>query len=458
MSQIKTYEVGSKKIVDGIVKCSTSALKGVGKSWGFIASGACSVANFAKRFTTPRYQLKKGLFSGGMRKKQGLNIADVKARMAMLENEIREGYLKVGKIGSGVEDKEGMFELPEVKEIVGKVAKYEDELNSLKKYLVKIEEAHRENTPHEAIPFDLQGNQDSGVRKSLKHAIESSLKKANFVLKSDAIVFRKSLYDLLDEEVEIKRLAASELGKQGNKNAGPALKEALKYDDSVLKAEIINSLVRLEDKDIFDICKSYFKYEYAPVRAACIRGLYKAGRHDAAPLLIEALRDENAEVRNAAAMFLGLSESSSAVLALLQVASDPDKRVRKSAILALSNIRDKISVLPLIRLLDEDDEDLRKTIMTTIERISGASVPFKNGDKAERTKNIEQLKEWWIAKMYEGTATARTTTIEPVAATPAAETVPVAEESAEEAQPTEQVGQQQHHQHSHKKRKNWEKK
>ena len=211
-------------------------------------------------------------------------------------------------------------------------------------------------------------------------------------MQSDAIIFRKALFDLLDNETEIKRLAASELGKIGNRYAGVALKEALEYGDSQLQAEIINSLVRLEDKDTFAICRNFIKHDYAPIRTACIRGLYKAGRNDSVPLLIESLKDENVEVRNSSAMFLGWCEAPTAVPALLQAASDQDRRVRKSAILSLSNIRDEASVLPLIRLLNDSDEDIRKTVTNAIERITGLTVPANAG--------VEELKEWWITRLH----------------------------------------------------------
>ncbi|MGK5084617.1 HEAT repeat domain-containing protein [Bdellovibrionota bacterium FG-1] len=399
--------VKSDKVLGAMVKNGSVLLRCAGKSLGCVQAGFQSVVQGTRRLTGASASGMKGLFTGGLRKKQGLNRSEVKTRIATLENDIREGYLKVGKLGSGVENKEQLFEVPEIREVVEKIKILENQLNSLKKYQLKLENAELQNVPADAVAFDESaglGTSGDKSKKKIKHAIEDGLKKAKFQLQSDAIIFRKALYDLLDHEMEIKRLAASELGKLGNKHAGPALKAALEYGDPQLQAEIISSLVRLEDRDTFSICKDFVKHEYAPIRTASIRGLYKAGRNNSVPYLIDGLKDDSVEVRNSSAMFLGWCEAPTAVPALLQAASDADRRVRKSAILSLSNIRDEASVLPLIRLLDEDDEDLRKATLTAIERIGGVPVPFKGGEKADRTAHVEELKEWWISKMYEGPA------------------------------------------------------
>jgi HEAT repeat protein len=237
----------------------------------------------------------------------------------------------------------------------------------------------------------------------MKSVAENSIRRATFSLRSDAIIFEKALRDVLEAEMDIKRLAVSELGKLGNKHSGPVLKEALSINNHELQAEIVNALIQVEDADVFPICKRFFKHPYAGVRAACVRGLYKAGKEDAAPLLIEALKDENVEVRNSSAMFLGWIESRDAIPALLQVAAaDSDLRVRKSAIQALENIRDEGAVLPLIRLLNDDSKDIRDRVLVALERITGETLSVSIGDDVkERLAEINRLKEWWIKKKHE---------------------------------------------------------
>ncbi len=415
----KAMGKAGEKMLGAMVKSGSLLFRGVGKSLGYVESGfkgavqgtvrmgsavggavSGAVGGSARSMASSGSRGMggmKGMFTGGLRKKHALNYTEIKARIATLENQIREGYLQVGKIGSGVDNKDQLFEVPEIREIVEKIQAFENQLNALKKYEAKLNDAEKKNASGDTVSFDdLAGMGAAGdkTHKRIKHAIEDALRKAKFHLQSDAIIFRKALYDLLDDETEIKRLAASELGKLGNKYAGAALKEALQYGDPQLQAELINSLVRLEDRDTFAICKDFVKHDYAAIRAASIRGLYKAGRNDSVPFLIEGLKDENVEVRNSSAMFLGWCDAPTAVPALLQAAADQDRRVKKSAILSLSNLRDEASVLPLIRLLTDSDEELRKTIVAALERITGGSVPFK-GD-------VEELKTWWIAKMHEG--------------------------------------------------------
>jgi len=376
-------------------------VKSAGKSCGYTKQAVSSVYNDTKRFVGLGYKKPVGLFTGGLRKKFGLNKSEVQAKIAMLENKIRNLYLEIGKIGSGVEDEEDLLATAEVREIIDQIKKLENESSSLRKYLGELEDSQKQQLPLKKLSIKPKGGFEGRIRKRMISAVENCLKKAKFSLRSDAIVFEKSLHDLLDEEMDIKRLAVSEFGKLGNRHAAPVLKEALKLNDPELQAEIINSLIQLEDKEVFNICKSFLNHEYSGIRTACIRGLYKIGQSQSVPLLIEAIKDENVEARNSAAMFLGWLEAKPAVPSLLQAAVDADLRVRKSAILSLANIRDEGSVLPLIRLLSDDSSEIREKTLNALERITGEAITFNNSaNKKERLKNIDDLKEWWIKKRH----------------------------------------------------------
>jgi len=249
--------------------------------------------------------------------------------------------------------------------------------------------------------FRSEASDDSKVKRRIEGGISGALRRARFPLRSEAIIFEKALQDLMNEEPDIKRLAVCELGRIGHKAVTPVLKDALSFRDPQLKAEIINSLIQLEDSEVFEICKRYFSNDYPPIRTACIRGLYKAGREKAIPLLTSGLQDPNIEVRNSSAMFLGWLEASTAVPSLLQATRDLDRRVRANAILSLANIREEASVLPLIRLLDDENKDIREKILHALERITGETVTFKSdGTKPERSKSIENLKDWWLKKRH----------------------------------------------------------
>ena len=266
-----------------------------------------------------------------------------------------------------------------------------------------LEESRQPGVPITKLLIKSRADFEGRATRRVRAAVERSIKKAQFTLRSDAIIFEKSLLDLLNAEMDIKLLAVSELGRLGSLHAGPVLKEALSMNSPELQAEIINALIQIEDKEVFALCKRFFKHDYAGVRTACIRGLYKAGQSESVPLLIEALKDENVEARNSAAIFLGWLEAKPAVPALLQTAAGEDLRVRKSSIMSLANIRDDGSVLPLIRFLNEDSREIRDMIIGALEKITGETLEFESdgADKQDRLESIERLKEWWIKKKYE---------------------------------------------------------
>jgi HEAT repeat protein len=389
----------------GNILCSSLlfVVKTSGRSVGYAGRFAGGVCDATKQLIGFGSKKSAGMFTGGLRKKFGLTKAEVQAKLAIIENRIRDLYLEIGKMGTGSDDLDGILATAAAEEIIEKIKKLEEESSALNKYLVELETAERQGLPMTKFSVKPRSAIEGQLFKRLSSVIENCTRKATFTLRSDAIIFEKALRDILESEMDIKRLAVSELGKLGNKHAGPALKEALSINNQELQAEIINALIQIDDGEVLPICKRYLKHPYAGVRAACVRGLYKAGQDQVAPLLMEALKDDNMEVRNSSAMFLGWMESKPALPALLQVAAaDSNLRVRKSALQALENIRDQGAVLPLIRLLHDDSREIRDKVLVTLERITGETLTVSNGeDVKDRLADINRLKEWWIKKKHE---------------------------------------------------------
>ncbi|MBF0205758.1 MAG: HEAT repeat domain-containing protein [Oligoflexia bacterium] len=391
-----------------------SVCKSIGKSIGKSVdcveglfskiSSCCSSCKRPKLPSVADFDSKKisGFFTGGLRKKFGINKSEVKERITLLKNLINNLYLEMGKVGSKIESEENIFDNREVQTIMVQIEKHEKEINSLNRYLAEIEELERKNVPLTEVNIAIKNEELlEGVDKKIQQAISQCIKKAKFSLKSDAIVYQKVLYDLLDKEIDIRRLAVGQLAKIGEKHAAIALKEVLKIQNHQLQAEVINALIQLADGDIFNICKSFLKHDYAAVRAACVRGLYKANQPESIPLINSALQDENAEIRNSAAMFLGWLDARSAVPSLLQATVDPDRRVRLSAISSLANIRDEASVLPLSRILNTDEQDIRRKVIEALKRISGDNFPFNHeANEAERIREIAEFKDWYLRKKH----------------------------------------------------------
>jgi len=378
-------------------------VKSSGRSIGYAGRLAGGVCSATKKLIGYGSKKSAGISTGGLRKKFGLTRAEVQAKLAMIENRIRDLYLEIGKMGTGSDDIDGVLATAEAETIIEKIKKLEDESNALNKYLAELDAAERQGLPVTKFSVKPRSAVEGQLFKRMSSVAESCIRKATFSLRSDAIIFEKALRDLLEADMDIKRLAVSELGKLGNKHAGPVLKEALSIHNQELQAEIINALIQIEDDEVLPICKRHIKHPYAGVRAACVRGLYKVGQNEAAPLLIEALNDENIEVRNSSAMFLGWIESKPAIPSLLQVAAaDCDLRVRKSSVQALENIRDQSAVLPLIRLLHDDSKDIRNKVLVALERITGETLPVGiSDDSKDRLAEINRLKEWWIKKKHD---------------------------------------------------------
>jgi HEAT repeat protein len=394
---------GASGVADILYGGLLFVVKNSGRSVGYAGRVAGGVCNAAKQLMGYGSKKSAGMFTGGLRKKFGLTKAEVQAKLAIIDNRIRELYLDIGKMGSSTDDIDGVLATAPAAAIIETIKKLEDEAGALNKYLAELEAAERQGLPMAKYSVKPRGAVEGQLFKRMSSIAESCIKKATFTLRSDAIIFEKALRDLLEAEMDIKRLAVSELGKLGNKHAGPALKESLVINDQELQAEIINALIQIDDAEVLSVCKRHLKHPYVGVRTACVRGLYKVGQAGAAPLLIEALKDENMEVRNSAAMFLGWIESQEAIPSLLQVAAaDNDLRVRKSAIQALENIRNQDAVLPLIRLLNDDARDIREKALVTLERITGETLAVSKSDDAkDRLADVNRLKNWWIKKKHE---------------------------------------------------------
>jgi len=409
-----------------------------GKTVGYAGRLATGVCNTTTRLLGSGSKRTAGIFTGGLRKKFGLTRSEVQAKLALIDTRIRELYLEIGKMGTGSDDVEGILATAEAEAVIEKIKAFEDESVALNKYLAELETAERQGLPVAKFSVRPKGAIEGSRFKKMSAVAEASIRKATFTLKSDAIIFQKALRDVLESEMDIKRLAVSELGKLGNVHAGPVLKEALGIDNQDLQSEIINALIQIGDADVVAVCKRYVGHPYAGVRAACVRGLYRAGKADAAPLLVEALKDENVEVRNSSAMFLGWLEFGPAIPSLLHVAAaDGDLRVRKSALQALENIRDQGAVLPLMRLLNDDAKEIRDKVLVTLERITGETLSIGGGDDPKaRVAEVTRLKEWWIRKKHEvanGAEAAADESVasEDVAAEPAQEAEAVAAPVAE---------------------------
>jgi hypothetical protein len=340
----------------------------------------------------------KDLFSGGFRKVFGVNEKkELRDKVGEYEEKIMKLYFEIGKEGSHAEK----LESEKVTELIGKVRDYEQEiqrLNSRISEMTELEALQREEAKKEKEkPAKKVKVSDEQASSAVKSAIDKAVKHGNFDSESQKEIFKKIAGDLLDEDMEVKILAAAELGKMSLKPAVDILLEACKFGNVYLDAEIVNALTNIGDARALTLCKEMAKSPNHRARVSSLRGLYKMGSDsEIAPYLIEALNDEHAEVRKNAATFLGWKDIADSVPGLVQSLQDKDESVRKAAVAALANIKDVSSVLPLMRSLSDESMDIRKKALESLKSITGEEIGFDVDLKGKAlTEALNRLKDWW---------------------------------------------------------------
>ena len=334
------------------------------------------------------------------------------------EGEIKAVYYEIGKasaqLDGDISEAEALRESEAVKQMLAQVKDYEKNISALKERIVALEEAQKaeeirakEQDKERYRRATLMAGRarkgkESGHRKQVASDVNTCIKEAlihgNFESASDRTIFDKVATDLLDKDIEIRMLAAAELGKMGNKAAVPVLHAAIVQGDGPLVTEIINSLIALGDPQSVPILFDCTQSANGRVRVCALRGLYKLAPEDEKIRTIfhEGLGDQHPEVRKTAATMLGWLDDANAVPALVQCLTDDDVRVRKAVIAALANIRDKACIGSLIRQLRDEDLEIRQRVLDAIKVISGEQVDFNVSSVGDTLDaDIERLKKWW---------------------------------------------------------------
>jgi HEAT repeat protein len=342
-----------------------------------------------------------GMFTAGLGFVKPGEANGIEEKIKEYEGKIQRLYYEIGKEGAKYSDAEGPLEADAVKKLIADVRDYEKEIQRLKDRIAEMEAQRKEaavkNKKREKEIEEKEKTDERQVVKAVESAIQKSVKHGAFETASERAIFDKVANDLLDSEMEIKILAAAELGKIGNEAAVHILMEAVKYGDPSLTSEILNSLINIGDSQAIPLFKAKINDSKHRVRIGCLRGLYKLAEDaDAMPFLVDALRDEHPEVRRTAATFIGWKDYADAVPALAQCLKDEDERVRKAAVSSLANIKDESSVLSLIKVLADKDLEIREKALDAIRMITGEEIAFDlNASGKALTAAIDALKEWW---------------------------------------------------------------
>ncbi len=377
-----------------------------------------------------------GVFSAGLGMAKPREVKDVEARINDYEKKIKTLYFEIGKEGAKYSADENPLETEEVQKLIADVREYEKEIQRLEIRIDEIKEQKKEKKKRaKVIRFAKKPSKTNveQVKKQVESAIDKAAKQGEFDNRSDREIFSKVAHDLLDNEMEIKILAAGELGKIKNNAGVPILLEALNFGDPDLDIEIINSLIAIGDERAIPVFKEKVSDARFRLRIGCLRGLYKiADDQEATPFLMEALRDENPEVRRTAVTFIGWKDYDDAVPALVQCLRDDKTRVRKAAVSALANLKDESAVLPLIKVLADKDLEVRQKAFEAVQVISGKEIAFDvNAAGKQLKENVSNLRDWWQQERLGKTDVEAEKDV-PEPATAAEEVAEAAAETAEE--------------------------
>ena len=393
-------------VLGGVAKFLNSGGRFMVKTYDLTAdlagktAGAAEKAAGAVASTSPQiFGKAKGILSSGFGKLFRSNEKqELRTKVNEYEEKIKKLYYEIGKEGSSAEK----LESEKITELIGKVRDYEQEINRLQARITEMNEMdalRREEAKKEKVkPADKKVKVfDEQVEAAVRVAIDKAVKHGGFDSDSQREIFKKIANDLLDEEMEVRILAAAELGKMGIKPAVDVLMEAVKFDNVYLTAEIINSLTNIGDSRTLSLCKEMVKSPNHRVRISSMRGLYKMGADgEIASYLIEALNDEHPEVRRTATTFLGWKDIADSIPGLIQTLQDKDESVKKSAVTALANIKDISSVLPLMRVLADENVEIRLKALEALRSITGEEISFDVELKGrELADAVNVLKEWW---------------------------------------------------------------
>lgn len=238
---------------------------------------------------------------------------------------------------------------------------------------------------------------DKKTHKKVETALKKVFKAGTFESAEDEESFFTVARDLLDGELEIKCLAADELGKIGNRAAVPVLLEAARFGYPDLTLSILGALIRIGDANALELFAREAASPKYNVRIESLRGLKELGDAETAlPYFLKGLKDDHPEVRKAALVLLGEADRKDAVSEMGKCLKDEETRVRKAAVSALASLHAEESVLPLIEALGDGEIEIRNRALEAIRAITGKKVEFDvRAEGNALDESIRLINEWW---------------------------------------------------------------
>lgn len=391
-------------ILKGVAEVFNACGKAVVFSCDVCASGIGKIYGFAKK---PPGSTKHLVWSpqGIIRARESIELIK---KIEKSEQRLNKLYHELGRKSVHATDPENLSASEEAQSLLAEIKDLRSKIDQLKERVVEQE---KRKTADLLLKEELKDYAQRSGQKSRKHrkdepeicdavrrAIADTLEHGNFTNGSDRVTFQIVAGDLLDHEMEIKVLAAAELGKMKCEAAVNVLKEALKFDDPRLTMEIIGSLTTIGDYRALPVFFEHLAHPSHRVRKEALTGFctWAEDKDEVMLSLLEALKDKHPEMRTTAVTLLGWRKGLEAIPALIACTHDRDESVRKAAISALANIGDRSSLPALADLLGDRSHEIREKALVAIREISGEYVAFDLHAKEKKiSEEIEGMKYWF---------------------------------------------------------------
>ncbi|MFH1621881.1 MAG: HEAT repeat domain-containing protein [Candidatus Omnitrophota bacterium] len=157
------------------------------------------------------------------------------------------------------------------------------------------------------------------------------------------------IMDLQSDNTKLRRKAAFELGKIGDKRAVPYLIKTLEDRDVYVRSNAICALGELRDKNaVSALLERFGKEDRATMRCFIIGALSQIDDERAIPFFLKILKEEEVDVKGGVVYYLGEKRIAGAVPLLIETYyKDSDITLQREIMLALHKLKDE-RALPLL--------------------------------------------------------------------------------------------------------------
>ena len=177
------------------------------------------------------------------------------------------------------------------------------------------------------------------------------------------------------EDINVRGIAASALGKLGSVKAIPVLLQALQDGNFIVRGSAADALGKLGDANTMLALIQVFQNESLPFRESAVKALGNLGNVDAIPTLLHALKDEDFNIRWNASYALGQLGNVEVIPNLLNALNDEHCIVRMSAADALGKLGSAEAIPALLHASKDVSSYVRSSVVKALKAISPLSPP-----------------------------------------------------------------------------------